>query len=75
MPKETHNSGNTGRGAETAPFWSSAIVLYAGVALMIIGALLMFYLEGTFRFVLGGALILLGALSPIVTLFIFGKKS
>ncbi|MDQ4120613.1 MAG: hypothetical protein M3209_04100 [Acidobacteriota bacterium] len=67
------NSENVGRN-DNAPWWSSAIVLYIGVALMIIGALLMFYLEGTFRFILGGALILLGALSPIVTIFIFGKK-
>jgi hypothetical protein len=75
MPKETYHSENDGRDSETAPFWSSAIALYAGVALMIIGALLMFLLDGTFRFILGGALIVLGALSPIVTFFIFAKKS
>lgn len=75
MPKATYHSGNVGRDADTAPFWSSAVALYIGVALMIIGALTLFLLDGTFRFILGGALILLGALSPVATFFIFGKRS
>ncbi len=68
------NSENLGRD-QNAPWWSSAIALYVGVALMIVGALPMFYLEGTFRFIPGGALILLGAMSPIAAFFIFGKRS
>lgn len=74
MAGDTHHSENSGRD-QTAPFWSSAIALYVGVALMILGALIMFLLEGTLRFVAGVPLIVIGMLSPIVTFFIFGKKS
>jgi hypothetical protein len=74
MPGEMHHPNNAGPDSN-APFWSSAIALYVGVALMIVGMLLIVYLDGTLRFIVGGTLVLLGMLSPIVTFFIFGKKS
>lgn len=73
MPREAHHSENT-KTNSNSPWWTSAIALYIGVALLIIGVLLTIFLEGALRYIFGVPLALIGVLSPIAAHLLFGKN-